>query len=225
MKPIKAIYVDDEAPALELIKKYCTDMPEIELMDVFLNPTEALNYPHLAAVELLILDIEMPGLSGTDLLASVPKGKLCIFITADPTYAAKAFDLDVIDYLVKPVFPERFKKAVQKAIDYSKFTAPDAAQLYLTFKSDYKLNKVLLDDIQWIEGFREYIKIVTRFKQYLVLQRLSDFISKNEELGFVRIHKSYIVIKKDIASISTQGVQLKSGKQLPIGRTYRDLLK
>lgn len=225
MKPIKAIYVDDEAPALELIKKYCMDMPEIELLDIFLDSTEALNYLLLDSVELLILDIEMPGLSGTDFLASVPKGKLCIFITADPTYAAKAFDMDVIDYLVKPVFPERFKKAVQKAIDYSRFTAPDAEQSYLTFKSDYKLNRVLLDDIQWIEGFREYIKIVTRFKQYLVLQRLSDFITKNEELGFVRIHKSYIVRKKDIASVSAQSIQLKGGKQLPIGRTYKDLLK
>ncbi|QNR85018.1 response regulator transcription factor [Pedobacter riviphilus] len=225
MKPIKAIYVDDEAPALELIKKYCLDMPEIELMDTFLDPTEALNYLLLESVELLILDIEMPGLSGTDFLALVPKGKLCIFITADPTYAARAFDMDVIDYLVKPVFPDRFKKAVQKAIDYLKFSASEVEQSYLTFKSDYKLNRVLLDDIQWIEGFREYIKIVTRFKQYLVLQRLSDFMNKNGELGFVRIHKSYIVRKKDIVSISAQSVQVKSGKQLPIGRTYKDLLK
>ncbi|NII81028.1 MULTISPECIES: LytR/AlgR family response regulator transcription factor [unclassified Pedobacter] len=225
MKPIKAIYVDDEAPALELIKKYCLDMPEIELMDTFLDPTEALNYLLLESVELLILDIEMPGLSGTDFLALVPKGKLCIFITADPTYAARAFDMDVIDYLVKPVFPDRFKKAVQKAIDYLKFSTSEVEQSYLTFKSDYKLNRVLLDDIQWIEGFREYIKIVTRFKQYLVLQRLSDFMNKNGELGFVRIHKSYIVRKKDIVSISAQSVQVKGGKQLPIGRTYKDLLK
>jgi DNA-binding LytR/AlgR family response regulator len=225
MKPIKAIYVDDESPALELIKNYCLGIPEIELMEVFQDPKEALNYPLLDTVELLILDIEMPGLTGTDFLGLAPTGKLCIFITADPTYAAKAYDMDVIDYLVKPVFPDRFKKAVQKAIDYLKFTAPEAEKPFLTFKSDYKMNRVPLDEIQWIEGFREYIKIVTRFKQYLVLQRLSDFINKNEGLGFVRIHKSYIVIKEDIASISSQNVMLKNGKQLPVGRTYKDILK
>lgn len=225
MTAIKAIYVDDESPALELIRKYCDDLPEIELLACFLNPVEALNYSRLNEVELFILDIEMPGLSGTEMLALIPKGKLGIFITADHTHAAKAYDLDVIDYLVKPVFPERFLKAVQKAIDYRKLTDPEVEKEFLTFRSDYMLNKVPLNEIQWIEGFGEYLKVITRYKQYLVLQRFSDFIEKNVKLGFVRIHKSYIVQKTHILSHNSQFVVLKDGKQLPVGRTYKDALK
>ncbi|SHF40334.1 LytR/AlgR family response regulator transcription factor [Pedobacter caeni] len=225
MTAIKAIYVDDESPALELIRKYCDDLPEIELLACFLDPRKALAYDRLDEVELFILDIEMPGLSGTEMLALIPKGKLGIFITADPTHAAKAYDLDVIDYLVKPVFPERFVKAVQKAIDYRKVTDTGTEEEFLIFRSDYMLNKIPLKDIQWIEGFGEYLKVITRYKQYMVLQRFSDFIEKNEKLGFVRIHKSYIVQKGHILSHNSQFVLLKDGKQLPVGRTYKDGIK
>lgn len=225
MTAIKAIYVDDESPALELIRKYCEDLPEIELLACFLDPKKALAYDRLDEVELFILDIEMPGLSGTEMLALIPKGKLGIFITADPTHAAKAYDLDVIDYLVKPVFPERFVKAVQKAIDYRKVTDTGTEKEFLIFRSDYMLNKIPLKDIQWIEGFGEYLKVITRYKQYMVLQRFSDFIEKNEKLGFVRIHKSYIVQKEHILSHNSQFVVLTDGKQLPVGRTYKDGIK
>jgi len=225
MKPIKAIYVDDEAPALDLIEKYCQQIPEVELLATFSDPFEAINYPQLDQVELFILDIEMPGLTGTEVVERIPKGKLCIFITANPTHAAKAYELDVIDYLVKPVFPERFIKAIQKAIDYQKVAENGAEVTYLTFKSDYMVNKVPLNDIQWVEGFREYLKIVTRFKSYLVLQRLSDFIEKNSALGFVRIHKSYIIRKEDIESVGSQHVVLKGGHRLPVGRTYKETVK
>jgi two-component system response regulator LytT len=126
---------------------------------------------------------------------------------------------------VKPVGPERFLKAVQKAIDYRKLTDPEVEKDFLTFRSDYMLNKVPLSEIQWIEGFGEYLKVITRYKQYMVLQRFSDFIEKNVKLGFVRIHKSYIVQKAHILSHNSQFVVLKDGKQLPVGRTYKDALK
>lgn len=225
MKPVKAIYVDDEAPALDLISKYCASIDEIELLACFLDPTEAVIYERMDEVDLLILDIEMPGISGTEMVGLVPKGKLCIFITADPIHAAKAYDMDVIDYLVKPVFPERFLKAIQKATDYLKFTGLDQESDFLVFKSDYMVNKLPTKDILWIEGFGEYLKIITRFKQYMVLQRLSDFMEKNERLGFVRIHKSYIVHEKKVKSHNSQFVFLADEKQLPIGRKYKNCFK
>jgi len=225
MKPIKAIYVDDESPALDLIRKYCETIDDIELLACFQDPTEAVIYERMDEVDLLILDIEMPGISGTEMVELVPKGKLCIFITADPTQAAKAYELDVIDYLVKPVFPERFIKAVQKAVDYLKFTGLEQENEFLVFKSDYMVNKIPTKDILWIEGFGEYLKIITRFKQYMVLQRLSDFIEKNEKLGFVRIHKSYIVHLKQVKSHNSQFAFLADDKQLPIGRKFKDCFR
>jgi len=222
MKRLNAICVDDETPALELISNYCSTIPEINLMGCFNSPADAISFINNNDVDLLILDIQMPDLTGVDMVKLIPEGKLVIFITADPTHAAQAFEMDVIDYLVKPVFPERFQKAIHKAIDYNKYIESSTAQEYIVFKSDYMINKLKVDEIHWIEGCGEYFKIVTRFKQYMVLQRLADFLEMHAQLGFVRIHKSYIVLKDHIVSHSSQMVVLKNGKQLPIGRTYKE---
>jgi two-component system response regulator LytT len=219
---LKAICVDDESPALSLIKKYAVDIPELELMDCFNSAADAIEFLKHREVDLLILDIQMPIISGIEMVKMIPEGKMVIFITADPSHAAQAFDLDVIDYLVKPVLPERFNKAVQKALDYSKYLDANYELEYIVFKSDYMINKLKIEEVQWVEGYGEYLKIITRFKHYLVLQRLTDFLEKYQELGFIRIHKSYIILRNTIASYSSQLVILKSGKQLPIGRTFKD---
>jgi two-component system response regulator LytT len=225
MMNLNAIYVDDELPALELIKNYCKEIPEINLTACFTRAEQAIEFIKNNPVDLLILDIEMPEISGIELAKIVHPDKLVIFITADPTHAAQAYELDVIDYLVKPVFPERLTKAVRKALDFFSFQESSNAKDYIIVKADYMINKILITDIQWIEGFGEYLKIMTRFKQYMVLQRLSDFSEKNIKLGFIRIHKSYIVQRENIRSYNSQFVVLKDGKQLPIGRTYKDNLK
>ncbi|WP_442590493.1 LytR/AlgR family response regulator transcription factor [Pedobacter sp. AW31-3R] len=222
MTSLSAIYVDDEMPALELIKNYCSSIPELRLLACFRQAAEALEFIKKNDVDLLILDIQMPEISGVDMVKMIPPGKLIIFITADPGHAAQAYELDVIDYLVKPVFPERFLKAVQKAVDYQKYLESSNLQDYIIFKSDYMVNKLPIDEIHWIEGCGEYLKIVTRFKQYMVLQRLNDFLEKHDQFGFIRIHKSYIVLKDHIESRNSQWAILKNGKQLPIGRTYKD---
>jgi len=219
---LKAICVDDESPALSLIKKYAVDIPELELLDCFNRAADAIEFLKHKEVDLLILDIQMPIISGIEMVKMIQDQKMVIFITADPSHAAQAFDLDVIDYLVKPVLPERFNKAVQKALDYSKYLDTNFEFEYIVFKSDYMINKLKIEEIQWVEGYGEYLKIITRFKQYMVLQRLTDFLEKYQQLGFVRIHKSYIILRNTIASYSSQLVILKSGKQLPIGRTFKD---
>jgi len=221
MKQLTAIYVDDELPALELIKDYCLNIPEIDLIQCFTNPVQAMEFLKEHTVDLLILDIEMPELSGVEFAKKLKKNQLIIFITADPTHAVQAFELDVIDYLVKPVFPERLAKALKKAVDIYSFQESNKDSNYLVFKSDYMMNRLKKDEVLWVEGSGEYIKIVTRFKSYMVLRRLSDFIESYSSMGFVRIHRSYIVLKENIKSHNSQMVILNDGSQLPVGRSYK----
>ena len=226
MISLKAVGVDDEHPALELIKNYCEKASDIELISTFNDPEKAIEFINQNDVDLLILDINMPNINGLELLQKVQKNILCIFITAEPEHAAKAYELDVIDYLIKPISYTRFEKAIKKAKEYALFKqSKNEVEDYIMFKSDYIINKVSLEDILWIEGFGEYIKIVSQFKTYLLLQRLSKFEEDYQYLGFVRIHKSYLVLKNHIESYNSRSVILKNGKELPIGRTYKDNLK
>jgi len=221
MRNLKAICVDDEFPALELITQYCDEIPEIDLLGSFNRGDDAILFLESNEVDLLILDIQMPEMSGVELLNKVSADKLCIFITADPGHAVTAYELDVIDYLIKPVLKERFTKAILKAIDYRKYLETSNAEEYIVFKSDYMINKLRVDHIEWIEGYGEYVKIISRFKQYMVLLRFADFLEKYKHLGFIRIHKSYIVLKQHIKSYNSQLVVLKNGKELPVGRTFK----
>jgi len=221
MRNLKAICVDDEFPALELIAQYCEQIPEIDLVGSFNRAEDAILFLEINEVDLLILDIQMPEMSGVELLNKVSPDKLCIFITADPGHAVTAYELDVIDYLIKPVLKERFTKAIMKAIDYRKYLENSNEEEYIVFKSDYMINKVRVDHIEWIEGYGEYVKIISRFKKYLVLLRFADFLEKYKHLGFIRIHKSYIVLKQNIQSYNSQLVVLKNGKELPVGRTFK----
>jgi two-component system response regulator LytT len=221
MKTLKAIAVDDEFPALKLIANYCKNIPEIALLGSFNKAAEALSFLARHEVDLLILDIQMPDMNGVDLLSKVSGDKLCIFITADPGYAVTAYELNVIDYLIKPVLADRFTRAILKAVDYKNYLEANNAEEYIVFKADYMINKLRIDQIEWIEGFGEYVKIISRFKQYLVLQRFGEFLETYKHLGFIRIHKSYIVHQKSISSYNSQLVRLKNGKELPVGRAFK----
>ncbi|SHG88179.1 LytR/AlgR family response regulator transcription factor [Pedobacter caeni] len=222
MTKIKTICVDDELPSLKLLQDYCSKVPEIELLSTFSKPAEAIAFLEKTKPDLLLLDIRMPELSGIELLGKLNYKPLCIFITADPGYAVQAYELDVIDYLIKPVSFERFQKSVNKALDYKRFTSVnDTENQIIMFKADYMIQKMKLQDILWIEGFGEYLKIVGRFKTFTLLQRMSDFIAQYGYLGFIQIHKSYLVIARDIESYSSSMAKLKSGHELPIGRVYK----
>lgn len=226
MSTLSVVCVDDEYPALELMESYCKQTEGLALQKVFARPDEALAYLESSTIDLLILDIQMPVMNGMELLQQVSSNQLCIFITADPNYAVKAYELNVIDYLVKPVTYERFRKAIQKAIDYKKFTANQNSNSdFILFKSDYMIHQVKADDVLWVEGAGEYLKVITRFKQHMVLQRMNEFEELYRHLGFIRIHKSYLVLKKSIASYNSQTVILKDGKELPIGRAFKSNLE
>ncbi|MBB5646448.1 LytR/AlgR family response regulator transcription factor [Pedobacter cryoconitis] len=219
---LKTVCVDDELPSLKLLKEYCEMMPGIELIKSLSNSKEAISFLEKTRVDLLLLDIRMPGFTGLELLQQLNYKPLCIFITADLGSAVQAYELDVIDYLIKPVPFARFEKSVNKAMDYKRFTAfNDADEQIIMFKSDYMIQRMRLADILWVEGFGEYIKLVGRFKNFTLLQRMTEFAEQYAYLGFIRIHKSYLVLAQDIESYSSSTVKLKSGHELPIGRVYK----
>jgi two-component system, LytTR family, response regulator LytT len=223
---LKTVIVDDEFPGVQLIREYCSKMDTIELVSTFTKALEAFEYLKENKIDILLLDIQMPIMSGIDVLKKLPEKPMCIFITANPEYAVKAFELDVIDYLVKPVSFERFKKSVEKACEYHQYKMNDSNAItekhYLMIKAGYKIAKIDIAEINWIEGSGEYVKIVTDEKTLLALDSLSNYIDNLLPKGFIRVHKSFIVPLAKISSFSSTSVTLKNKTEFTIGRTYKD---
>lgn len=228
MANLTVVNVDDEYPALQLVKQYCAQLEEVELLGSFQDPEEALTFLRANKVDLVVFDINMPRINGVELLQQLPDPPLCIFLTLESKYAVKAFELDVVHYLIKPVDFDTFKKAVNKAKDFFQFKNPAnnrPKEDYIMFKSNYVMNKVFLKDILWIQGFGEYIVLMTPLKKYMILERMSNFEEKFQHFGFIRIHKSYIVLSEHISSYDSNNVYLKNGEHLPLGRTYKKNVK
>lgn len=218
MNKLKTVILDDEFPAIKMMESFVLKTDFLELTGQFSDSAEALRAINTNKPDILLTDIKMPGINGLRLASLIPKETVCIFLSASPEFAVQAFEADVVDYIVKPYSYERFLKAVHKAKDYLQLKQADE---YITVKADYMTHKIPIRQIKWIEGFSEYIKIVTHEKNHAVLMRLSNFEEQYKALGFVRIHRSYIVHQKAILSYSSDKVRLVSGQELPIGRTYR----
>jgi two-component system, LytTR family, response regulator LytT len=224
---LKTVIADDEFPAVQLLKEYCRRMEGIEVIASFTKAIEAADYLRQNPADLLLLDIQMPMMSGIEVLQRLPgKKPMCIFITANPEYAAKAYELDVIDYLVKPVAFERFSKSIEKAAEYFNYKsagAQDAAgKKYLMVKADYRIVKIDTASINWIEGSGEYVKIITDEKNWLVLDSLTNYTENVLPPGFIRIHKSFIVPLAKISKFTSTSLILNNKKEFTIGRTYKE---
>lgn len=222
---IKCIAVDDEPLALDIIKDYISQVPFLKLMKTFNDGISVLEYLASNNVDLIFLDIEMGGLSGTQLLKTLQKKPKVIMTTAYRNYAVDAFDLDVTDYLLKPFSFERFLKAVEKSCNSLKEVQNDQQQApvekdFFFVKSGYKILKVNFDDILYIEGLSEYIIIKTKTVNIITLQSFKDIEKTLPESGFIRIHKSYLVSLNKIDSVEGQNVNI-ANKQLPIGNKYK----
>ncbi len=222
---IKCIAVDDEPLALDIIKDYISQVPFLKLMKTFNDGISVLEYLATNSVDLIFLDIEMGGLSGTQLLKTLQKKPRVIMTTAYRNYAVDAFDLDVTDYLLKPFSFERFLKAVEKSCNSLKEGQNDHVQSgsdkdYFFVKSGYKILKVNYDDILYIEGLSEYIIIKTKAVNIITLQSFKNIEKTLPESRFIRIHKSYLVSLSKIDSVEGQNVNI-ANKQLPIGNKYK----
>ena len=224
---MKCIAIDDEPLALDLLEDNISMVPYLQLTGKCNNAFEAIEILRRKPVDLIFLDIQMPGLTGLQFLESLPNKPLVILITAYEKYALDGFNLDVTDYLVKPVSLERFIKACNKAQELHQLktggkTARDQADFFFV-NADYSLVKVVFADIIWIEGLKDYVKIHLRNNQKPVVTRMS-IKGLEEDLPaarFVRIHKSYIVAVAAITAIRKNSIYLDE-LELPVGDTYRD---
>ncbi len=225
---MKCIIVDDEPIARKGIKKLIDTIPQLELTGSFNSAEAAAGYIQANPVDLIFLDIQMPGISGIDFARSIPKDTLVIFTTAYPEYALDSYEVDAVDYLVKPVDPAKFRKAVDKAITYrsllldgEKKNIENVEDESIFVKADRRFYKVKMKDILFIEGLKDYViiqlegeRIITRMN----VKNIHDLLPKNI---FLRINRSYIVNRDHIHSFDNNDVFIKT-HEIAIGNSYRD---
>jgi DNA-binding LytR/AlgR family response regulator len=228
---IRCIAIDDENLALDLIEDDILKVPFLQLVKKCRSGIEALDVLQTEKIDLLFLDIQMPDISGIQFLKSLPHKPLVIFTTAYEKYALEGFELDVIDYLLKPYSFERFLKAVNKAQDYLSIleknqTQPAAEEIsfssqFIFVKSDYKLVKIEIAEIQYIESLKDYIKIVAGEKPVVTLSSMKAIEEKLVPPDFIRVHRSFIVNIRKIQYIHRNYVMV-GDKEIPIGDNYKD---
>lgn len=217
------IAIDDEPLALEKIVSFIGRMPMLKLVEQFDNPVKALAYLGEHQIDVLFLDIQMETMTGLDLLAALPYKPQVVLTTAYSEYALKAYEFEVTDYLLKPYSFERFAQAANKAVKRisEKMAVNDSAPEFIFVKADYRLVKIMLSDIIFIEGMRDYRCIFTTNGKIITQQTFTSFEKQLPVNQFVRIHKSYLVSLSKIESIEKHRVKI--GKELlPVSESNRE---
>lgn len=220
---IKAIAIDDEPLPLEILEGYCQDVDFLKLEKTLTQTGEAKKYLQKFPVDLLFLDIHMPSVSGIDFYRELEQETMVIFTTAHSQYALEGFNLNAVDYLLKPYSKERFMVAVNKANDFYSFLHNKTTQKsnHIFIRSEYSLLKIAVDEILYIEGLADYLKIhllrgkpvITRMTMKSILERLPS--------DFIRVHRSFIVPMSRIESVRNKNITLR-GVQIPIGSSYME---
>lgn len=237
-RTFKCLIVDDEELARNLLENFVQRLPHLQVAGLCKNPLEAMAALQHDNIDIMFLDIQMPGLTGVEFLRSIQITPKVIFTTAYPEYALEGYSLDVVDYLLKPFSFERFVQAVDKATNRIKAESQTATSTtgnhdtpvheeinkgYLLVKADYKLHRIRLDDIMYIEGMREYVAYHTPNGRLLSLQSLRSLEDTLPPDQFIRVHKSFIVAIDRIETL--EGNTLHLGKaEIPVGASYRDAL-
>src|SRR5215471_4097293 len=228
-KKIRCLVIDDEPPAREMLKQHIASTEMLELAGVCSNAIEAISFLKENHVDLLFLDIQMPQLLGTSFIRTLKSPPKVIFTTAYRKYAVEGFELDAVDYILKPISFERFLKAVNKVLQTSLTTSqlPVSGKenhaepnLFLYFRVDRKMVKIFLNDILFIEGLKDYVKIYTTTKTIVtkhVLSSLQEMLPSDE---FLRIHRSFIVAINKIDSYNADIIEIAK-HELPIGRLFK----
>ncbi|WP_276479444.1 LytR/AlgR family response regulator transcription factor [Paraflavitalea pollutisoli] len=238
LKPIRCLIVDDEPPAREVIRRYVQEVPTLHLVGECANAVQALTVLQQQPIDLLFLDIRMPQLDGTTFLKTLKNPPKVIFTTAYAEYALEGYELDIIDYLLKPVRFDRFLKAVNKACapaasqpSFAAVTAAPAETLsqadekrsdsFVYFRADRKMQKVMLHDILYIESMKDYVKINTTLGTIITKQSITSVESMLSEKQFVRTHRSFIVAIDKIRSYTNELIEIDAA-EIPIGKLYRN---
>jgi two-component system, LytTR family, response regulator len=220
---IKAIAIDDEPLALKVIENFCTKTENIILDKTFTSSKDGLNYCSNYPVDLLFLDIQMPSLTGIEFIKKLPQPALVIFTTAFDSYALEGYNLDVIDYLLKPFSYERFFKAIQKVqtqLTNQKTEQQIAEKSFIFVRADYSLLKIELNTILYIEGLDDYVKIhIENAKSIIARYTMKNILEQLPETQFIRIHRSFIIPRQRITQIKSKSLMI-GNTELPIGASY-----
>jgi DNA-binding LytR/AlgR family response regulator len=228
---MKCIAIDDEPLALNIIKEYAGRIDYIDLVACCTNPLEAIKILNKEDIDLIFLDIQMPNISGLELIKSIGKSPMFVFTTAYSNYALEGYELNAVDYLLKPFAFDRFFKATNKAYELSMLRKnkinPVNQQLdlhetekYLMIKVEYSTVRLNLNEILYIEGLKDYVKIYTGKKPILTKSTMKNMEEKLPSDSFIRVHKSFIVSVAKIDSIENNRI-LYGDKRIPIGNQYK----
>ena len=231
-RTIRCLIIDDEPPAREIIRRYVQEVPTLQLAGECANAIQALTVLQQQPVDLLFLDIRMPQLNGTDFIKTLKNPPKVIFTTAYSEYALEGYELDVVDYLMKPIRFDRFLKAVNKAFPTNAFTAetkpanagvPEEKknESFVYFRADRKMVKVMLDDILYIESMKDYIKVFTGNGVIITKQSISSVEAMLPDKLFMRTHRSFIVAINRIKSFTNELIEIDK-TDIPIGKLYRN---
>jgi len=223
MSTYQCLVIEDEPLAQDVLKKYIQDHPSLELVATCTDALQAQQVLAKQPVSIIFLDINLPRLSGIGFLKTLSHPPLVIFTTAYPEFAAEGFELDAIDYLVKPFSFERFLKAINKALEKleRRSTEKSTAPASIFIKADKKVYKINLDDILYLEALDDYVKLVTAQQSYLVNDTLKSLQEELPVTQFMRVHKSYIISKNNIVFFEGNYVRIGE-KDIPIGASYRE---
>ncbi|WP_018478845.1 LytR/AlgR family response regulator transcription factor [Pontibacter roseus] len=225
---MRAIAIDDEPMALEVVRSLAAKVPFLELTACFTDAFKALEYLQSEPIDLLFLDIKMPDISGLEFVTSLQKRPLVIFTTAYTEHAVTSFELDAVDYLLKPFSLPRFIKACNKAQELHQLrgntAAPAPAKDYLFLKTGYEQVKVLFDEILYMEAAGNYVTFVLEDKKLLSRMTINELSELLPADRFIRVHRSYIVAKDRIDKIERHQVCVK-GNEVPVGASYMQQLQ
>jgi DNA-binding LytR/AlgR family response regulator len=225
---IKCLVIDDEPPAREIIRRYIEQVPTLELAGECANAIQAFTFLQQHPVDLMFLDIRMPQLNGNDFLKTLKNPPKVIFTTAFSEYALEGYELDVVDYLMKPIPFDRFLKAVNKAYQQTAVRSESTivadekkADSFVYFRADRKMVKVTLHDILYIESMKDYIKVFTTNGTIITKQSISSVEAMLPEKEFVRTHRSFIVATRHIKSFTSELIEIQNA-EIPIGKLFRN---
>ncbi len=206
---MKAIAIDDEPLALKVIELFCSQSGAVDLEKTFTNTAEALRYLKKFPADLLFLDIQMPGKNGIDFCRQLDSDIMVIFTTAYSEYAVEGFNVNAVDYLLKPFSFERFLTAIQKAAKEMKTRQATGEQSHMLIRADYKLHRIDFDDIIFIEGLDDYVRIHIKGKKPITTRlSMKIILDKIPQTEFLRVHRSYIVPLRKIKTIYNKTIQL-----------------
>ncbi len=223
---LKTVIVDDDKIAIKSLEKLCGKMPKINLMASFDTPSEGLNYLSKNSVDLLFLDIEMPNITGLELLDQLSKMPQVIITTSNKEYAYDAFEYDVTDFLKKPFTQDRFSKSVEKAIvrdENFKDVALNSNLKEIYIRTDGKLIRIAIDDIYYFENIGDYVKIITSTKVHMINMALKHLHAKLNHPRLLKVHRSYIVNMDKIKDIEENTLVINK-KVIPISRAHKSIV-